>query len=155
MPTLEIHLEQSPDFDLATILDALEPSACRMHWYFVEFVPELLVGEDGTRNTDPPDWVPLLWREIEVGNKPTILAWDKVRQFARFVLQTDLALLIGLDSGQAPPEPIDLNDPNLALVVQALDGYLWAITTQDASVIKTVQNRFPNAQIVERTQRYY
>ena len=156
MPTLEIHLDQSPDFDLAAILDTLdEPSARRLQWYLVDFVPGLLVGPDGTRNTDPPDWVPSLWRAVD-GGEPAEMDWDKLRRFARFVGQTDLALLIGVEPGKAlPSEPIDLNDGTLAIVVQALDGYLWVITTQDASVIEAIQTHFPKAKSVERTQRYY
>lgn len=156
MPTLEIYRDEKHDFDLARVLDAIEPLARRLNWYVVEFVPVFFVGQDGTHNTPPPDWVPPFWRQIQGTDNPTKVAWARLRAFAGFVGQTDIALMVGLDTRKAPPrEPIDVNDPQFAVVIQALDGNIWSITTRNASLIKSIRAQFPNAKTVVSTQRYY
>jgi hypothetical protein len=159
MPTVEIRYEAGEcpaTFDLTDILASVEPFVDGLTWYFVEFDPVLLLGADGTPNTVPPSWVSSLWREIEKGESHVKVEWQTLREFARHVAQTNMALLVGLDSSQElPPEPLDLNSPHLAIVIQALDAHMWAITTRSAQLIKAIKAQFQKAKIVEKTQRYY
>jgi|SRR5580693_4682890 hypothetical protein len=159
MTTVEIKSETgdyAAEFNLSDILMLVEPFAKGLVWYLVEFDPVQLLGADGTPNTVPPVWVSSLWHEVEKGENRTKVDWQTLRAFARYVAQSNMALLIALDPGEnLPPEPLDLNSPEFAIVIQCLDAYMWAITTQSTPLIQAIKSKFKDAEVVEKTQRYH
>jgi hypothetical protein len=157
MPTLEIYRsDEGPDLDLTRILVAIEPFASSLSWYLIEFDPVMFVGGDGLRETPHPEWVLSLWHKIRSGRDTTRVEWRQLMDFARHVGQTDMALLIGIEPSEIPPhEPIDLNSPDFAVVIQALDGNIWAVTTRNVGLIEAFKAQFTTAREVEKAQRYY
>src|SRR5258708_4030375 len=131
MPTIEINsTDEQIDLSLTEILALVEPFADHLAWYCIEFEPVLLVGDDGTKNTHPPVWASSLWREIQKSAGGIKLEWQTLKAFARFVVQTDMALIVGLDhETKLPAEPFDLNGPEFVVVVQCLDPGMWAMTS--------------------------
>jgi hypothetical protein len=158
MPTIEIFDQDNGilSFDLSQILDALQPFAVSLKWCLIEFDPWILLGEDGTRNEPPPAWVSSLVARIHTDQNGIEMDWETLKSLARYVGQTENAVLIAVEPSKAPPEnPIDLNSPGYAIVVQAVDTSFWAITSRNENLIKHLKNIFKNTKIAAETSRYF
>src|SRR5207302_1359326 len=121
MPTIEI-LDKSdhmPSFDLEEVLAVVQPFSPGLEWYFVELEPVRLVASRGAED-DPPPWVSQLFQEIKKKPSGAKVEWRKVEEFAHHIKQTIDAILIGVQPGVgAPTAPIDPNDPEYDIVIQA------------------------------------
>ena len=72
------------------------------------------------------------------------------RSFSCFIDQ------LGTDPDKnLPEEPLDLNSFDFAIVIQCVDAYMWAITTQNAQLVEAIKSKFKNAEVVGKTQRYH
>lgn len=157
MGTIEIPYEYgAAAFGMKETLPLIEPLAAALDWYVVEFEPSSMVGEGGNRELAPPRWVSALRHEIEQSEQPLRIEWQTLKAFSSYVGHTDNALLIGLRPGQSLPcEPIDLNSPDLVIVLQAVDSTLWAITSEQRELLEVLHEHFKDAKMVSGTSRYY
>lgn len=156
MPTIEIsdkNQQGSLSFDLHHMLREIEPFADKLDWYVVDFEPGLGFGRpDG----DVPSWVPSLYDAIKKGDGPIKVSWLTLKDFARNVVQTDVALLVGKREGSLPPNaPINPNDEQFEIVVQAVDSTFWAVTTADQALLARLRAHYTDTKLVEATRLYH
>ncbi len=155
MPTIEIsdQGQAALSFDLIDILTVIEPFSLGLEWYFMEFELGSFVGAD-QQNVRPS--VIALWDRIQESKNGIRISWQELKDFARNVRQTDMALLLALRPGNEPPmEPLDLNSQQFDIVVQAVDFSFWAVTTRNDELIARLNDHFKSTQIVESTRRYH
>ncbi|HLJ88959.1 MAG TPA: hypothetical protein VKZ53_19220 [Candidatus Angelobacter sp.] len=151
MPKIEIldGGDNTPFIDLAKILAAIQPFAQGLDWHFVDLEPVRLVAPK-TEDGDPPSWVSNLFQEIRENPNGVKLEWQKLEAFARHIYQTVDAILIGVRPGTHPPiAPVDLSAPEYDVVIQAIDGDVWVITSRNKDLIERVQRNFTSTKIIE------
>jgi hypothetical protein len=162
MPTVEIFDKQTDErgftclaFDLIHILEAIESQSQHLDWYFIEFDPGSFLPDAESNPENPAPWVIELWHEIEK-YPDVMLSWQRLKNFARNIRQTDIALIVAVKVGaKLPPWPFDPNDPCFEIVVQMSDFTLGAVTTRNESIIQLVQSRFKDTKIEPATRLYY
>lgn len=155
MPTIEIPYPTNDEqkFYMDDVLSLVEPFGCSLDWYFIEFEPS-----NWTRVNEwviPPKWVSALWHEIDQSNRAK-LPWDTLKAFSQHTGDVDNALLVAVTSGSLlPSEPLDLNNSEFEIVLQAFDSCLWAISSGKLELLDAMREHFPNSKTVPRTEQYY
>jgi hypothetical protein len=156
MPTIEIS-DLRPDevlsFDLIDILRLIEPFGVGLDWYFIEFELGSFLG---ARENKVSERTLSLWRNIKKSQDGTRVSWNDLTDFALNLIQTDMALLVGVAPGSArPTEPLDLSSEDFNIVIQAVDCAFWAVTARNEEVITRIKNHFHSTEIVEKAKRHF
>ena len=72
-----------------------------------------------------------------------------MEEFAHHIKQTIDAILIGVQPGVgAPTAPIDPNDPEYDIVIQAIDGDVWIVTSPNRALVEHVKRNFADTKII-------
>lgn len=157
MPTIEISNEDESgsSFDLIDMLNILDSFARNLDWYFVDFVPGVFAGATEPRPKVKP-WVVQLWHDIQGSKCGIKVTWDTLKDFARNVVQTDMALLVAVKLGDtAPSLPVRLDADNFEIVLQGIDAIVWSVTTTNITIIEQIRHGFKKTKVVQRTNTYY
>jgi|SRR5579864_1818151 len=151
MATIEIYDEDEHGilaFDLAKLLEVVEPFGIALEWYFLEFEPVDLTGPNGSSDIPPP-WVSELYQRLRKEPNSVKVEWEMLKQFACHVKQTMDATLIGVFPGTPQPiAPLNVDNPQYEIVIQCIDTSLWALTCRNQELIGRIRSSFRETKIV-------
>ena len=82
----------------------------------------------------------------EHGRKLTL---NNLQKIADRLFQTINAVLVGITPGQPPPRlPIQTDYQGGFIIIEAIDSSLWAVSSNEPTVINALRHRFRNTKQV-------
>jgi len=142
---LEIHdgtANNTLTFDMKDVLRVLPAWARNLDWYVLdlEATGEPRSGEES---------VMALEHKMRSSKHGLKLTWGKLQEVADRLTQTINAVIVGLSPGQpAPSLPPQSEYRGRFIVIEAIDSSLWAVTSNDASVIDRLRQHFRDTKLV-------
>jgi hypothetical protein len=97
-----------------------------------------------------PDQEPQLnlERRINSSKNGLVVTWHDLNEIARGLFQTINGILVGLSPDHAPPTVPVANDySGPFIIIEAIDSSLWAVTSNDESVIGNIQRHFKDVRL--------